>query len=62
MRCDVFNFSDGEFFIKVIQPFDILRLLKQNKRIVLSQQEQALVNSIKEEDNPILVKVKLKHF
>lgn len=62
MRCDVFNFSDGEFFIKVIQPFDILRLLKLNKRIVLSQQEQALVNSIKEEDNPILVKVKLKHF
>ncbi len=62
MRCDVFNFSDGESFIKVIQPFDILRLLKLNKRIVLPQQEQKLVNSIHEEDNPILLKVKLKHF
>lgn len=62
MRCDVFNFSDGDSFIKVIQPFDILRLLKLNKRIVLSRQEQELVNTIKEEDNPILLKVKLKHF
>ena len=62
MRCDVFNFSDADYFIKVIQPFDILRLLKLNKRIVLSQQEQELVQKIKEEDNPILLKVRLKKF
>lgn len=61
MCCNVFDESDGDYFIKVVQPFDIFRLYKDRK-LSLSQDENLLLSRINEESNPVLVFVKLKKF
>lgn len=62
LSANIFDFSDGENFIKVLQPFDIFRIMKLNKNIKPSEKEKVLLNNITEESNPILVFVKLKNF
>ncbi|MBR1593709.1 MAG: 6-bladed beta-propeller [Alloprevotella sp.] len=68
MCCYHFNFSDGEYFYHVLRPADLFRLLAeyakhpQLKKIQFPPKDRALVESLHEDDNPILVKMKLKAF
>lgn len=62
-----FNFTlpDGSF-VKVLQPFDVLGLLKSSEAsgfpLSLSPSERAFVSRLKEEDNPVLLVAELKPF
>lgn len=62
LSANIFDFSDGDNFIKVLQPFDIYRIIKLNNKINLSEKEKDLLSKITEESNPILVFVKIKNF
>lgn len=62
LSAKIFDFSDGDNFIKVLQPFDIYRIIKLNKKINLSEKEKDLLSKITEESNSILVFVKIKNF
>lgn len=72
IRFNDFQFSDGEYFIRVIKPAELLRSLKQQEELrrqypelkttQFTPQDLTLIKSLHEEDNPILIKVKLKAF
>lgn len=52
--------------MKVLQPFDVLGLLKSSEAsgfpLSLSPSERAFVSRLKEEDNPVLLVAELKSF
>ena len=62
-----FDFTyEGRSFVKVIQPFETLRLLKMMKKyqrpLRLSADDRRFVSRLHEEDNPVLLVVDLKPF
>lgn len=59
---DIFDFANDDCFIKVIQPFDIFKIMKESKGITPSNKEKVLLDKINEESNPVLVFVKLRNF
>lgn len=69
---NAFQFSDGEYFIRVIKPSLLLRNIKQQEELRLqypdlkttqfTSQDQKIIKSLHEDDNPILIKVKFKAF
>ena len=52
--------------IKVLQPFDIFRILKfsekTHQKVLMSSKDKELLRNMKEEDNPVLLVVKMKTF
>ena len=62
LKCNYFEFANNDYFIKVIQPYDAIRIVKLNKDIHPDREENLLLKNLDLEDNPILMFAKLKEF